>query len=144
MPAGSWASGTTGRRSNTGAVYRRGGRGGWRRGGVRAELRRPDWTHLQRRALAERIVGRRLRRSTRWGTNASRACTGGRYRTLNDCIFCIPQEEHVFLRNELAYALSDAFPVTRLHSLIIPHRHTRDYFSLTTDELLACNDTAQD
>jgi len=59
---------------------------------------------------------------------------------LSDCIFCNPQEDRVFLRNELAYALWDAFPVTRLHSLIVPHRHAQDYFSLTTDELLACND----
>lgn len=59
---------------------------------------------------------------------------------MSDCIFCNPQEDRVFLRNELAYALWDAFPVTRLHSLIVPHRHAQDYFSLTTDELLACND----
>jgi len=59
---------------------------------------------------------------------------------LSDCIFCTPPENHVLLRNDLAYALWDAFPVTRLHSLIVPRRHAQDYFSLTTDELLACND----
>jgi ATP adenylyltransferase len=59
---------------------------------------------------------------------------------LSECIFCSGYEDRVFLRNDLAYALWDAFPVTRLHSLIVPHRHAADYFSLTNDELLACND----
>jgi diadenosine tetraphosphate (Ap4A) HIT family hydrolase len=60
--------------------------------------------------------------------------------TMSSCVFCTPQEDRVFLGNELAYALRDAFPVTRLHSLIVPRRHAQDYFSLTADELLACND----
>ena len=45
----------------------------------------------------------------------------------------------MFLRNAVAYALWDAFPVTRMHSLIIPSRHAQDYFSLTAEELLACD-----
>ena len=59
---------------------------------------------------------------------------------MSDCVFCTPPADRVFLRNDLAYVLRDAFPVTRLHSLIVPFRHAQDYFSLTTDELLACND----
>lgn len=59
---------------------------------------------------------------------------------LSKCLFCSPQEERVFLGNDIAYALWDAFPVTRLHALIVPRRHALDYFALTTDELLACDD----
>lgn len=58
---------------------------------------------------------------------------------MSDCIFCDPEEERVFLRNDLTYALWDAFPVTGRHALIIPARHAQDYFSLTTEELLACD-----
>jgi diadenosine tetraphosphate (Ap4A) HIT family hydrolase len=56
------------------------------------------------------------------------------------CIFCRPEEDRVLLRNDLAYALWDGFPVTPFHSLVIPRRHCQDYFSLTTEELLACNE----
>lgn len=62
------------------------------------------------------------------------------FNAVNDCIFCNPPPERVFLENELAYALWDAFPVTRLHCLIIPRRHAADYFGVKRKELLACND----
>jgi diadenosine tetraphosphate (Ap4A) HIT family hydrolase len=45
----------------------------------------------------------------------------------------------VFLRNEHAYVLWDGFPVTPLHALIIPSRHAKDYFELTSNELIACD-----
>lgn len=56
------------------------------------------------------------------------------------CIFCNPEKERVFLRNDLAYALWDGFPVTPKHSLVIPGRHAKDYFSLRPEELLACDE----
>ena len=59
---------------------------------------------------------------------------------MNSCIFCTPQAERVFRRNDLAYALWDGFPITEMHSLVIPQRHTPDYFSLTPEELLACDE----
>ncbi len=46
----------------------------------------------------------------------------------------------MLLSNKLAYALWDGVPVTRMHSLFIPDRHAQDYFSLTSEELLACDD----
>lgn len=57
-----------------------------------------------------------------------------------ECVFCSAPQDRVFLRTELAFALWDGFPVTDLHALIVPHRHTPDYFTLTPDELLACDD----
>jgi diadenosine tetraphosphate (Ap4A) HIT family hydrolase len=59
---------------------------------------------------------------------------------LSDCFLCNTQDDRAFLGNDLAYCLWDAFPVTRLHTLIVPRRHAQDYFSLTSDEVLACND----
>jgi len=48
-------------------------------------------------------------------------------------------KEKLVGENELAYAIHDGFPVTPLHTLIIPKRHVSSYFELTNDELLACN-----
>ena len=41
--------------------------------------------------------------------------------------------------NNLAYAVNDGFPVTQGHALVIPKRHVADFFGLTDDEVLACN-----
>ena len=57
-----------------------------------------------------------------------------------DCPFCKILPDAVIAENELAFAVRDGFPVTDLHSLVIPKRHTRNYFSLTKDELLACHE----
>ena len=48
--------------------------------------------------------------------------------------------ERVRLQNELAYAIHDKNPVTPLHALIIPKRHTPDYFDLEIAEILACHE----
>jgi len=55
------------------------------------------------------------------------------------CLFCEIPPERVITCNELAYAIRDGFPVTHLHSLVIPKSHKIDYFSLSEDELLACD-----
>jgi diadenosine tetraphosphate (Ap4A) HIT family hydrolase len=60
-------------------------------------------------------------------------------RNVNTCIFCEPPRDGLTLRNDFAYVLRDAFPVTPSHSFVIPYRHVPDYFSLTQDELLACD-----
>jgi ATP adenylyltransferase len=50
------------------------------------------------------------------------------------CPFCEPAAAIVLDENSLAYCLADQFPVTPLHSLIVPKRHTDDYFSLVPAE----------
>jgi diadenosine tetraphosphate (Ap4A) HIT family hydrolase len=45
----------------------------------------------------------------------------------------------VVSENELACAIRDAFPVTPLHTLVIPKRHVRSYFELGDAEHEACN-----
>ena len=57
----------------------------------------------------------------------------------SDCLFCNIPQERIVLENDLAYVARDGYPVTEMHSMIIPKRHIRDYFDLTTDELLACD-----
>jgi diadenosine tetraphosphate (Ap4A) HIT family hydrolase len=47
--------------------------------------------------------------------------------------------DSVVKENELAYAVRDAFPVTPLHTLVIPKRHIRGYFELGHSELNACH-----
>ncbi len=59
---------------------------------------------------------------------------------MGDCIFCDPDASKVYLESDLAYALWDSYPVSPLHTLIIPRRHASDYFALTSEELLACDD----
>lgn len=58
-----------------------------------------------------------------------------------ECLFChLPVDRKVLLENSLAYAISDGFPVTEGHSLIIPKRHVATYFDLSRPELNACDD----
>ena len=58
----------------------------------------------------------------------------------NPCLFCDIKKSGCAYENELAYASYDSYPVTEHHCLIIPKRHIKDYFDLSKDELLACNE----
>ena len=61
----------------------------------------------------------------------------------NPCLFCNIEKSGCAYENELAYASYDSYPVTEHHCLIIPKRHIKDYFDLSNEELLACNDIVQ-
>jgi ATP adenylyltransferase len=50
------------------------------------------------------------------------------------CIFCEMPADRVIKENELCYAIRDGYPVTDLHSLVIPKRHVADYFELYQPE----------
>jgi len=56
----------------------------------------------------------------------------------SSCIFCDLDKDRVMLSNKLVLSFRDNFPVTPLHTLIIPKRHIKDYFELTQDEVIAC------
>ena len=58
----------------------------------------------------------------------------------NPCLFCNLKKTGVAHENDLAYASYDTYPVSHNHCLIIPKRHVIDYFELTNEELIACND----
>ena len=61
----------------------------------------------------------------------------------NPCLFCNPKVSGVAHENNLAYASYDTYPVSEFHCLIIPKRHIKDYFDMTNNELIACNDLIQ-
>ena len=58
----------------------------------------------------------------------------------NPCLFCNTKESGIALENQLAFASYDTYPVSKYHCLIIPKRHIKDFFELTNEELVACND----
>ena len=58
----------------------------------------------------------------------------------NPCLFCDVSESGCAHENDLAYASYDSYPVSDLHCLIIPKRHIKDYFELSKDELMACDE----
>ena len=57
----------------------------------------------------------------------------------NPCLFCNNKESSLADENKLAYISYDTYPVSEFHCLIIPKRHVKDYFELTNDEVIACN-----
>ena len=61
----------------------------------------------------------------------------------NPCLFCNVKESGYIYENNFAYASYDTYPVSKYHCLIIPKKHVKDYFYLTNDELIACNDLIQ-
>jgi diadenosine tetraphosphate (Ap4A) HIT family hydrolase len=56
------------------------------------------------------------------------------------CPFCNPKAGEILARNDLCYARWDKYPVSKGHLLIIPFRHTPDFFSMTDDERRAAVD----
>jgi len=50
----------------------------------------------------------------------------------DDCPFCVRND--ILLKNELAYARFDKYPVNPGHLLIIPFRHFANYFDATAAE----------
>ena len=56
------------------------------------------------------------------------------------CLFCNIKESGLADENTLTYASYDTYPVSKLHCLIIPKRHVKDYFELTDEEVIACNE----
>ncbi len=57
----------------------------------------------------------------------------------NPCLFCNIKASGLTEENELAYASYDSYPVSEQHCLIIPKRHVKNYFDLTDEEIIACN-----
>ena len=55
------------------------------------------------------------------------------------CPFCEMPEERIIDLNSLAFAIHDKYPVTELHTLIIPKRHAATFFDLFEPERRAIN-----
>ena len=58
----------------------------------------------------------------------------------NPCLFCNIKESGLAKENYLAFSSYDTYPVSEGHCLIIPKRHVKDYFDLSNEEIIACND----
>ena len=58
----------------------------------------------------------------------------------NPCIFCKIRTDELQFENQLAYSSRDSYPVSELHSLIVPKRHVETYFELTNEEIRACDE----
>jgi len=56
------------------------------------------------------------------------------------CPFCFPDDSRVIHQDAmgLVYSLQDLFPVTKGHTLVIPHRHVASPFQLCSAETRAC------
>ena len=70
---------------------------------------------------------------------SDRGVDRGVYISMSECLFCNIPRERIISENNLSFAIRDNFPVTHLHSLIIPKRHVSEYFSLTEEEISSCN-----
>ncbi len=55
------------------------------------------------------------------------------------CLFCNIPQELILAENSFAYAIKDEFPVTEGHTLVIPNNHVDEYFGLSIEELLGCD-----
>ena len=51
-----------------------------------------------------------------------------------ECVFCNLPADRLVQEDGQCFAIRDAFPVTDLHTLIIPKRHVADYFDLIPSE----------
>ena len=46
------------------------------------------------------------------------------------CVFCEIGSERILAQNELAYAITDAYPVSPFHTLFVTKRHVATFFAL--------------
>ena len=51
-----------------------------------------------------------------------------------ECAFCDMESKRIVAENALAVVVRDGYPVTALHTLVIPKRHAITYFDLFTSE----------
>ena len=50
------------------------------------------------------------------------------------CPFCDLAPSRVYLANEVALAIPDAFPITQGHTLVVPKRHVASLFDLSEED----------
>lgn len=56
------------------------------------------------------------------------------------CPFCSIDPSSVVAGNELVFAIRDAYPVTPLHTLVLPRRHVSGYFDLYLPEMMGIDE----
>ena len=58
---------------------------------------------------------------------------------IEDCIFCNLSEDRIIKSYNKFNIIRDLYPVTYLHSLVIPKRHVENYFDLYEEEFYELN-----
>ena len=51
----------------------------------------------------------------------------------DNCPFCKPDTDRVWVENEIGIVLWDAFPVTQGHTLVVPRQHIASLYQLPPD-----------
>ena len=60
---------------------------------------------------------------------------------MENCIFCSNKvQDNKIMENELAFVVYDIYPKSKGHALIIPKRHSENYFETTVDEQAAMSE----
>ena len=62
----------------------------------------------------------------------------------DQCLFCNKKKQKIIYSGKFMFVVRDSFPVTNLHTLIIPHRHISDFFYLNGNELNDLNKILKD
>ncbi len=52
-----------------------------------------------------------------------------------ECLFCNKAKQKIVYSSKLVFVVRDNYPVTKLHTLIIPNRHVSNFFDLNDNEL---------
>ena len=52
-----------------------------------------------------------------------------------ECLFCNKKKQKIIFSSDLLFVVRDSYPVTKLHTLIIPHRHVSNFIDLNDNEL---------
>ena len=63
---------------------------------------------------------------------------------MKDCIFCNIEDCRKIFEDDLFIVIRDAYPVTNLHTLLIPKRHVPSYFDLSEQELIRLQGLIED
>ena len=54
--------------------------------------------------------------------------------SIKECLFCNKNEQKIIYSNKFFFVVRDSYPVTKYHTLIIPHRHVSNFFDLNDNE----------
>jgi len=55
------------------------------------------------------------------------------------CLFCNKKKQKIVYESKLFFVVRDSYPVTKHHTLIIPHRHVSNFFDLRENEFIDLN-----
>ena len=46
-----------------------------------------------------------------------------------ECLFCNKKKQKIISSSKFLFVVRDSYPVTKYHSLIIPHRHVSNFLT---------------